>query len=93
MTRENTNLQLLTTFNLENLIFEATCFKGLSSCTDLTITNGKSYFKNTCVATTGMSDFDKLTAATLKSQVLRAAAKCKFYTNYKNFDDYNFNKA
>ena len=40
-----------------------------------------------------MSDFDKLTAATLKSQVLRAAAKRKFYTNYKNFDDYNFNKA
>ena len=29
-----------------------------------------------------MSDFDKLIAATLKSQVLRAAAKRKFYTNY-----------
>ena len=41
MTPENTNLQHCTdSFNLENLIYEATCFKGLLSI-DLIITNRK----------------------------------------------------
>ena len=45
MTPENTNLQHFTdSFNLENLIYEATCFKGLPSCIDLIITNRKPYF-------------------------------------------------
>ena len=40
----NTNLKLFTdSFNLENLIHESTCFKGLPSCIDLIITNRKSY--------------------------------------------------
>ena len=93
MTPENINLQHFTdSFNLENLIDEAPCFKGLPSCVDLIITNRKSYFKNTCVTTTGMSDFHKLTAVSLKSQILKAPAKRKFYRNYKNFDQDNFNK-
>ena len=93
MTPENTNLQRFTdSFNLENSIHEATCFKALPSCTDLIITNRKPYFKNTCVTPTGMSDFRKLTAVSLKSQVLKAPAKRKFYRNYKNFDGDNFNK-
>ena len=80
MTPENTNLQHFTdSFNLENLIHEATCFKGFPSCIDLINTNKKPYFKNTCVATTVMSDFCKLAAASLKSQVLKAPAKRKFY--------------
>ena len=58
MTPENTNLQHFTdSFNLENLINEATCFKGLPSCIDLIITNRKPYYENNCVTTTGMSDF------------------------------------
>ena len=53
MTPEDTNLQhFRDSFNLENLIHEATCFKGLPSCIDLIITNRKAYFKNTCVTTT-----------------------------------------
>ena len=93
MTPENTNLQHFTdSFNLENLIHEATCFKRLPSCIDLIITNRKPYFKNTCVTTTGISDFHKITAASLKSQVLKAPAKRKFYRNNKNFDEDNFNK-
>ena len=42
LTPENTNLQH---FNLENLMHEATCFKGLPSCIDFIITNRKIYFK------------------------------------------------
>ena len=61
MTPENTNLQHFTdSFNLENLIHEVTCFKGLPNCIDLIITNRKPYFKMTCVTATGMSDFHKL---------------------------------
>ena len=36
--------------------------------------------------------FYKLTAVSLKSQVLKALAKRKFYRNCKNFDEDNFNK-
>ena len=39
-----------------------------------------------------MSDFHKLISVSLKSQVLKALPKCKFYRNYKNFDEDNFNK-
>ena len=71
MTTENANLQHFTdSFNLENLIHEATYFKGLASCIDLSVTNRKPYFKNTCVKGTGMSDFRKLTTVSVKSQVL-----------------------
>ena len=59
---------------------------------DLFITNRKLYFKNTCVTGTGMSDFHNLTAVSLRFQVLKAPAKHKFYRNYKNFDQDNFNK-
>ena len=84
MTPENTNLQHLADFfNLENLMNEATCFKRLPSYIALIITNRKPYFKNTYVRTTGMSDFHKLTAVSLKSQVLKAPAKRKFYRNYE----------
>ena len=59
MTPENAYLQHFTdSFNLENLIPEATCFKGLPSCIDLIITENL-ILKITCVATTGMSDFHK----------------------------------
>ena len=59
---------------------------------DLIITNRKPYFKNTCVTTTGMSEFHKLTTVSLKSNVLKAPAKRKFYRNCKNFDEDNFSK-
>ena len=49
-------------------------------------------FQKTCVTETGMSDFHKLTAISLKSQVLKVSPKHKFQRNYKNFDEDNFNK-
>ena len=39
-----------------------------------------------------MSDFHKLTAVSLKSKVLKAPPKQKFYRNFKNFDEDSFNK-
>ena len=93
MTPENMNLQnFAVSFNVENLKHEATCFKGLPSCIYLIITNryrNRYLFtlKNTCVTATGMSDFHKLTAVSLKSQVLKASSNRKLYGNYKNFDE------
>ena len=73
MTLEDKNLRHFTdTFSLEYLINEPTCFKGSPSCIDLIITSRKSYFKNTCITVTGISNFYKLTAVTFKSQVLKA---------------------
>ena len=70
MTPEDKNLQNFTdTFSLENLINEPTCFKGNPRCIDLILTNRKWYFKNTCVTETGISDFHKLTAVSLKSHI------------------------
>ena len=92
MTPEDKNLQHFTdTFSLEHLINEPTCFKGSPSCIDL-ITNRKSYLKNICVTVTGMSDFHKLTAVRLKSQILKAPPKIKAYRNYKTFDENRFNE-
>ena len=39
---------------------------------------------------TGMPDFHKLTAGSLKSQSLKALPKHNIYRNYKNFDEDNF---
>ena len=76
MTPEDKNLEHFTdTFSLEHLINEPTRFKGSPSCIDLIMTNRKSYFKNTCVTVTGISDFHKLTAVSLKSQILKAPPK------------------
>ena len=91
MTPEDKNLQnFVDCFSLENLINEPTCFKGNPSCIDLIITNRKSYFKSTCVTVTGISDFHKLTAVSLKSQILKAPPKIKYYRNYKSFDENKF---
>ena len=85
MSPEDKNFQHFTdTFSLEYLINQATCFKGNPSCIDLIITNRKSYFKKTCVTVTGISDFHKLTAVSLKSQILNTPPKIKTYRNYKH---------
>ena len=85
MSPEDRNFQhFKDTFRLEHLISEPTCLKGSSSCIDLIITNRKSYFKNTCVTVTGISDFYKLTAVTLKSQILKAPPKKRLIETIKN---------
>ena len=93
MTLEDKNLQHFTdTFSIEHLINEPTCFKRNPSCKDLIITNKKSYFKNTCAAVIGISDFNKLMAVSSKSQVLKTPPKIKTYRNYKTFNENRFNE-
>ena len=92
MTPGDKNMQpFADSFNLENLIKEPTCFKGSPSCIDLIITNRKPYCKKTCLIETGLSDFHKLTAVSLKSQILKTPPKRKLYRDYKTFDENNFN--
>ena len=76
MTPEDKNLQLFAdSFNLEHLIKKPTCFQGSPSRIDLIIANGKAYFKKACLLETGRSDSDKLTAVSLKLQILKAPPK------------------
>ena len=92
MTPEDKNLHLFAdSLNLEHLIKKPTCFKGPPSCIDLIITNRKAYFKKVCILETGISDFHKLTAVSLKSQILKAPPKRKLYCTYKTFDENSFN--
>ena len=78
-------------FNVEHLIKKRTCLKRSFSCTDLITTNRKVYFKKVCILGTGISDFHKLTAVNLKSQILKAPPKRKLYRDYKAFDENSFN--
>ena len=50
------------------------------------MTYRKSYFKNTCVTVTGISNFS------LKSQILKTLPKMKTYRNQKTFDKKRFNE-
>ena len=68
MTPEDKSLQLFAgSLNLEHLIKKTTCFNGSPTCIDLIITNRKAYFKKACILETGISDFHKLIAATIKT--------------------------
>ena len=71
-------------FNLDNSITETR---------DPVIANRKYYLKNTCVIATGLSDFYKLATVSLKSHVVKTPPETTLYTNYKNFDVDDFNKA
>ena len=68
-----------------------TCFKESPSCIDLIITNRKAYLKKACILETGISDFHKLAAVSLKLLILKAPPKRKLYRNYKAFDENSFN--
>ena len=93
MTPGDKNLQNFTdTFSLDNFINEPKCFKGNPHCIDLILTNRKCYFQNTCVTESGISDFHKLTAVSLKSHILKSPPKVKHFRNYKSFDENAFNE-
>ena len=84
ITSEDKNLQLFAdSFNLEHLIKKPACFKGSLSCIDLINRNMKAYFKKTCILETAISDFHKITAVSLKSQILKAFSKRKLRTKEK----------
>ena len=87
MVPENKKLQtFLDSYSIENLIKEPTCFKGKPSLIDVMITNHKNYFKSTCLVDTGISDFHKLTAASMKTYLAKGPPRIQLYRDYKNFD-------
>ena len=73
------------------MIKTPTCFKESPSCIGAITTNRKAYFKKACTLETGISDFRKLTAVSLKPQALKVPPKRKLYRNYKAFDENSFN--
>ena len=84
ITSEDKNLQLFVdSFNLEHLIKKPACFKGSLSCIDLINTDRKACFKKTCIVETATSDFHKITAVSLKSQILKAPSKRKLKAKEK----------
>ena len=60
-------------YNLTNIAKEGTCLKNSSkpSNIDLFLTNNSSYFQNTKIFFTGLSDFHKLVTTTLKINILK----------------------
>ena len=81
-----------TTYNLKNLVKEATCFKNIESpsCIDLILTNKPLYFQNTNVLETGISDFHKLTLTIMKSSFYKQEPNIFNYRNYKKFNNESF---
>ena len=80
------------TYNLTNLINEATCYKNhLSpSSIDLILTNRKYYFQNSNTLDTSLSDFHKMTITVMKMKYKKLEPKIISYRNYKDFDNEKF---
>ena len=75
-------------FNLKNLKHELTCFKSLTKCIDLILTNRKRSFQNSCRVKTGLSNFHKMTLTVLKMFF----KKLILYRDYKNYSNEGFRK-
>ena len=77
------------TYNLKNLIKEATCFKRLenSTCIDLILTNWPKYFQNSNVFETGLSNFHKLPFTVWKAYFQKQKPKVIICRSYKKFDN------
>ena len=74
MTPDDKNLQhFIDCFSLENLINKPICFKGIPSCIDLSLTIENP--KNIFAPITGISDFHKVMAFSLKTQMIKTPQK------------------
>ena len=80
------------TYNLENLVTEATCFKSHlnPSSIDLILTNRPRSFQNTTILETGLSDHHKMTLSVLKIVVPKQIPSLIKYRDYKNFNSQVF---
>ena len=84
--QENEMKEFCDSYNLKNLVKEATCFKNPlnPSSIDVIITNRPHSFQNTITLECGLSDHHKMTITVLKTYVpkqkpnLYSAAKCNF---------------
>ena len=83
---------LCTLFKLQNLVIEPTCYKNPNNpnCIDLFLTNCFRRFHNTYVFETGLSDFQKLVLALLRSKFETLSPKIISYRTYKQLNERKF---
>lgn len=88
------NSYFISCYNLQSLIKEPICLKGEASCTDLIITNNKSYLKHCKTFVTGVSGIQKLIAigTASKTNFVKSDTNIKYYRSYKKFDTDTFDK-
>ena len=79
-------------YNLTNLIKQATCFKSPKkpSCIDLILTNRPKTFQTTCVIETGLSDFHRLTVSVLKMHFRKLSPRIISFRDFSNYHNVNF---
>ena len=90
---EETTMKLFCeSYNLTNLIKQATCFKkpGKPSCIDLILTNRPKYFQSTCVIETGLSDFHRMTVSVLKMNFQKLPPRNISYRDFSNYHNAKF---
>ena len=90
--RENAMKEFCDTYNLKNLITEATCFKNPCnpSSVDVILTNRGRSFTNSITVETGLSDHHKLTITVLKTYVSKQVPMVIKYRDYRKFNSQNF---
>ena len=78
--------------NLEGLIKKPTCYKNHENptCIDLILTNRPSYFQQSNVFETSISDFHLLIDTQLKMGFQKKLPKIIGYLDYKKFDNAKF---
>ena len=90
--QENEMKEFWDSYNLKNLVQEATCFKNPlnPSSIDVILTNRPHSFQNTTTLECGLSDHHKMTITVLKTYVPKQTPNLIEYRDYKNFNDQNF---
>ena len=80
------------TYDLENLIKEATCFKSTEnpSSIDIMLTNKKQNFQHTRTVETGLSDFHKMTVTVMKNHFKKKEPIKIVYHDKSKFDAVKF---
>ena len=76
--------------NIFSLIKSNTCFKGISSCINLILTNRIFCFKNSSTFETGPCDHHHLIYSTLKTTFRKEDSKRLIYHDYKSFNNEYF---
>ena len=76
-------------YSLTSLINRPTCWKNPSkpTCIDLILTNRPTFFQNTNVIETGLSDFHKMVVSIIKTSFRKLKPKIINYRKYKNFSN------
>ena len=84
--------EFCTSYNLKNLIKQATCFKNLenTTCIDHILTNHPKSFHSSSVFETGWSDSHKLTLTVLKVFHAKHKPKIIQYRDFNHFDNASF---